>query len=114
MILSSSMFRLPRLFQTVLVSSRKGLLSNSQVFCRKCSVKNPGDDKRESNSAEGFETVYKLPLIRFLSAFNRLKIYHAFATFTAIPISFILASQGILDPEFPVVTTYIGIFYILL
>lgn len=102
------MIFLPRFVQRFTLSTRIGLSSNIQLFYRKCGTK-PDDQNRESNSVvEGYKAIYKFPAIRNLSAFNRLKIYHTVATFLSVPACFILASEGLIDPEYPMAAAQIG------
>lgn len=90
-----------------------GLPSAYKVFCRRCSGKNPNDYKEKSNPiGKGYTTVYKFPPIKYISTFNRLKIYHTAGTVAAAPVLYILSSVGLTEPNLPFVFTYLGMIYI--
>ncbi|XP_044758943.1 transmembrane protein 186 [Coccinella septempunctata] len=104
------MINLPIVFRKI--SIRSGILSPSkfQLFCRKCSGgKSNGHNEKSNPAGEGYTTVYKFPWIRHMSVFSRLKIYHAAGVIISVPVSFVLASQGIVDAALPLATTYIGL-----
>ncbi|XP_055917036.1 transmembrane protein 186 [Eupeodes corollae] len=63
----------------------------------------------EQNEKEKWSEIYRLPLIRLASAFNKLKVYQAIVTAIGTPTVIALEQAGHLDPNFGLAFGTLGI-----
>lgn len=66
-------------------------------FSVSCSTSNK---TLQQNDPEKWSEIYRLPIIRLVSAFNKLKIYQTFLTLAGTPAAIALEQAGQVDPDF--------------
>lgn len=67
------------------------------------------DNSLQKNHQENWSEIYRLPIIRLTSAFNKLKIYQAFLTVAGTPLALALEQAGHLDPNVGFIFGTLGI-----
>lgn len=99
---------LPRLARNLQPSRVPSL----QSVLRCTSAKTLSSDKHpqpeEKPKPEEWSTIYKLPVIRWLAALNKLKIYQAGLTAAAIPATYAAESASMLSDGMCVAVTSLG------
>lgn len=55
-----------------------------------------------------FETIFSLPAIKYISLFNRLKVYHMFGSGLAVPGSVVLEMLSVFPEQTSLSAAYIG------